>query len=80
MRNENILHCSLLVDSGCEEILISKSFADCLQLRTEPSIWQAEVWDRSLVPMEYSLDDIHINIGKATIRTVPATVRENIKV
>ena len=71
--NEN-LQCSVLVDSGCEEIVISKSFAKRLNIRAEPSDFHAELWDKTLVQMDYSNEVIPIQIGKATINVRPYIV------
>lgn len=46
------VQCRTLVDSGCEEILISTQFAEKLKLRREASNLHAELWDGTLVPMD----------------------------
>ena len=73
MRNKKF-HCRVLVDSGCEEVVISKSFAERLGIRVMPSELHAELWDKTLVPMEKSVEDIPIKIGKATINVRPYIV------
>lgn len=66
--------CNILVDSGCEEVVISKSYADKLQLTREKTNLSAELWDRTLVPMDICSQNLNIRIGKATINVRPYIV------
>ena len=43
--------CKILVDSGCEETVISKRYAEKLNLLGEKTNLKAELWDGTLVPM-----------------------------
>lgn len=66
--------CNILIDSGCEDICISKKYADQLKLKRKPSEVKAELWDGTLVPMDECLDVLNIQIGKAKFKTNPFIV------
>ncbi|CDF37989.1 unnamed protein product [Chondrus crispus] len=66
--------CTILVDSGCEEIVISKAYAEKLKLRKGNTNLSAELWERTLVPMERCCENLIIRIGEATITVRPYVV------
>lgn len=66
--------CTTLVDSGCEEIVISKAYAEKIKLRKENTNLSAELWDRTLIPMERCCENLNIRIGEATITVRPYVV------
>ncbi len=49
--------CRTLVDSGSEEIVVSKEVANKLSLKTVKTDLKAELWDGTLVPMEQCTDN-----------------------
>ena len=72
--NSNELRCRTLVDSGCEEIVMSRQFAKRLNMELVSTDLSAELWDGTLVPMEISVSDLQLKIGKATINVRPYVV------
>ena len=56
------VNCNILEESGCEEVVMTKSFAERLELQKESTQLQAELWDGTLVPMEQSLVNFPIQI------------------
>ncbi len=71
---ENELKCRTLVDSGCEEVVISKQFAERLNMETVSTELNAELWDGTLVPMEMCSSNLQFKIGNATINVRPYVV------
>ena len=65
--------CSILVDSGCE-VVISKEFANKLQIKGKHTDLNAELWDGTLVTMNTCSKSFTIRIGEATIRGKPYIV------
>ena len=63
--------CPILVDGGCEEIVISKAYTEKLKLRKENTSLSAELWDRTLVPMERCCENLIIRLGEVTITVRP---------
>ena len=66
--------CTILVDSGCEEIVISEAYAEKLKLRKENTNLSAELSDRTLVPMERCCENLIIRMGEAIITVRPYVV------
>ncbi len=66
--------CRTLVDSGCEEIVVSKEFANKLSLKTVKTNLKAELWDGTLVPMEQCTDNLDLRIGQAQFKIRPYIV------
>ena len=54
--------CQILVDSGCEEIVIFKRYAEKLQLIGEETDLKTELWDGTLVPMLKCTENLNIRI------------------
>ena len=57
----------MLVDSGCEEVVVSKSYANKLNLETENTNLKAELCDGKLVPMARRSNNATIQMGDASI-------------
>ena len=72
--NPSTLLCRTMVDSGCEEICISKEFANKLGAPKESTDMSAELWDKTLVLMERCTEDIILNIGGARFNIKPFIV------
>ena len=66
--------CNTLVGSGCQEIVILKKYAEKLKMKIEKSSLNAELWDRTLVPLERCCENLNIRIGEATINVRPYIV------
>jgi len=67
-------HCKILVDSGCEEIVMSRAFAEEYNIRKEKTNLRAELWDGTLIPMGLCSENQNIRIGEATITVRPYVV------
>jgi len=67
-------HCKILVNSGCEEICMSKAYADKLKLLRDRTDLKAELWDGSLVPMDRCSDNLTVRIGEAKLVVRPYVV------
>ena len=74
LRPSGNFQCRTLVDSGCEEIIISKAFAEKLDLKTCQVDLKAELWDGTLVPMELCSVDLELRIGQANFQIRPYIV------
>ena len=59
--------CSMLVDSGCEEVVVSTSYAKKLNLETKQTNPKAELWDGTLVPMTRCSNNLTIQVREASI-------------
>ena len=68
------LLCRTMVDSGCEEVCISKEFANKLGVPKESTGMSAELWDKTIVPMERCTEDITLNIRGARFNIRPFIV------
>lgn len=66
--------CKIFIDSGCEQIVAAKQFADKLKLHREKTSLQAELWDGTLVAMQPCTKNLFIQIGEATITVRPHIV------
>ena len=66
--------CKLLVDIGCDELVVSKAYADRSIIKRKKTGPSAELWDRTLDPMERCSENLNIRIGKATITVRPYVV------
>lgn len=65
------ISCNILFDIGCEEVVISKHFADCLELQRQIIDLMAELWNRTLVPMEHCTQNLVTQTGCAAIAVWP---------
>ena len=63
-----------MVDLGCQEICISNEFANKLGVPKESTDMSAELWDKTLVPMERCTEDIILNIRGAKFNIKPFIV------
>ena len=66
--------CSMLVDNGCEQVVVSKSYAKKLNLETKQTNLKAELWDGTLVPMTRCSNNLTIQMGEASITVRPYVV------
>ena len=57
--------CKILIDSGCEEVVLSTEFAKRLKIKTKTTDLKAELWDGTLVPMSLCSENLIIIIGPA---------------
>ena len=64
----------MLVDSCCEEVVVSKSYAKKLSLKTKQTNLKAELWDGTLVPMTRCSNTLTIQMGEASITVRPYVV------
>ncbi len=62
------------MDSGCEEIVISKEFAQKIYLKGEKTNLKAELWDGTLVKMNSSSENLELFIGQAKFEILPYIV------
>ncbi len=66
--------CRTLVDSGCEEKIVSKTFADKMNACREKTNLTAQLWDGTLVPMDICSENLDLRIGKAISKIRPYIV------
>ena len=55
--------CRVLIDSGCEEIILSKEYSKSLGINTDKTNLKAELWDGTLVEMEQSSENLELQLG-----------------
>ena len=72
--NPSTLLCRTMVDQGCEEICISKEFENKLGVPKESTDMSAELWDKTVVPMERCTEDITLDMRGARFNIKPFIV------
>ena len=71
MQDTGNFPCKILLDRGCEEVIISKSFAEKIGMTRRETNLNAELWDRTLTPMEKCSRDLKVRIKEVTIIVRP---------
>ena len=74
MQDTDNFPCKSLLDGGCEELIISKSFSGKRGMTKRETNLKAELWDGILTPMEKSSKDLKARIKEATIIVRPYIV------
>ena len=72
--NNESSHCKVLIDSGCEEIVISEEYAKKILVKREKTNLKAELWDGTLVPMSKCSGDLVLKIGPVEFKIRPYIV------
>ena len=58
----------MLVDSECEEIVISKEFASSLEIKRTNTNLKAELWDGKLGKMERCSENFELLVGSIAFK------------
>ena len=74
VKESSISACTILVDSGCEEVVISKKYANKLKLMRKKTNLNAELCDGTQVPMGMSSKILTLSIWDATFKIRPYVV------
>ena len=59
------------MDSRCEEIVISKEFANSIGIEKKSTNLKAELWDGTLVKMEQCSENLELLIGSVAFKVRP---------
>ena len=74
LKNTDNLPCKTLIDSGCEEIVLSREYAQKLKIKSKMTNLKAELWDGTLVPMNLCTENLVLTIGPAQFTIRPYIV------